>query len=185
METRDVSETSRDAHPAAGSHWDRDSWNIEPDSIALAFSALSPQTAGKVMKEAFYGTRRFEDFQNRSGLSRGILAARLSDLVSMGLLEKHPYRESGARERHEYRLTDKGRSLAPALIALTDWAAKWLVDPAGPTVTLTHRDCGAEVHAVIACEAGHQLGGVGEVAAVPGPGATPTADYRSDDSAGS
>ena len=179
-----MSEKSKDARKAAGSHWDRDSWNIEPDSIALALGALSPQTAGKVMREAFYGTRRFEDFQDRCGLSRGILAARLSDLVAMDLLEKRPYRESGARERHEYRLTDKGRSLAPAMIALTDWAAKWLVDSAGPTVTLTHRDCGAEVHAVIACEAGHQLGGVGEVAAAPGPGATPAADFQSDDSAG-
>lgn len=163
---------------------DRDSWHIEPDSIALALGALSPQTAGKVMKEAFYGTRRFEDFLRRCDLSRGILSARLADLVEMDLLEKRPYRENGARQRYEYRLTEKGRSLAPALIALTDWAARWLVGQPGPTIVLTHRDCGAGVHAGITCEAGHELAGVGEVVALPGPGATRSDAQRPSDSTG-
>ncbi|MFD9444698.1 winged helix-turn-helix transcriptional regulator [Streptomyces sp. NPDC060001] len=125
------------------------------------------------MKEAFYGTRRFEDFQRRCELSRTVLSARLRDLVAVGVLEKRPYREPGARERDEYRLTDKGRSLAPALVALNAWAERWLVNEPGPTVTLIHRDCGASVHAVITCTSGHEIAAAREIVATPGPGARP------------
>jgi DNA-binding HxlR family transcriptional regulator len=153
--------------------WDRDAWNLDPDSIALALSALSPRASGMVMREAFYGTRRFDDFLRRLQLSPGVLSTRLRELVADDLLMKVPYRAEGARERDEYRLTDKGRALVPALVALRAWADEWLMGPDGPTVVLRHRDCGAEVHTTMSCAAGHDVSCGREITVTPGPGARP------------
>ncbi|WP_405021666.1 helix-turn-helix transcriptional regulator (plasmid) [Kitasatospora sp. NBC_00070] len=126
------------------------------------------------MREAFYGTRRFEDFLSHIDVSTGVLAARLRELVEEGILEKRPYQEPGARVRDEYHLTDKGRSMLPVLVALIDWADRWLGEPAGPTVILRHRDCGAPVTAAVVCAEGHRVAGPRDVLATPGPGAQPT-----------
>lgn len=151
--------------------WRRGQWDLHPDSIDLALESLSPRTSSAVIREAFYGTRRFDDFLAHCGVSSGVLAARLRALVGDQILEKVPYREPGARSRDEYRLTDKGRSLAPILIALNDYADRWLIDRSEATVLLRHQACGAPVHAVVICEAGHWMESVREVVAVPGPGA--------------
>jgi len=139
----------------------------------LALSALSPRTSGMIMREAFYGSRRFDEFLRRLRLSPGVLSARLRDLLTMGLLQKVPYREAGARERDEYRLTDKGRALIPVVVALLCWADEWLIEPDGPTVVLRHRECGAPVRATITCAAGHDIANGRDIAATPGPGARP------------
>jgi DNA-binding HxlR family transcriptional regulator len=124
-----------------------------------------------VIREAFYGTRRFDDFLQHCGVSSGVLAMRLRALVDDQIMEKVPYRDPGARSRDEYRLTDKGRSLAPILIALNDYADRWLINRSEATVLLRHRECEAPVHAVVICEAGHWIESVRDVVAVPGPGA--------------
>ncbi len=154
-----------------GENWDRDAWDLEPDSVALALSVLAPPTMGMIMREAFYGTRRFEDFQRRTGMSTGVLAARLRELVAQDMLVKVPYREAGARERAEYRLTVKGRELVPIMVAMIGWADRWLTDDRQPTVSLVHRDCGALVEAVLRCTDGHDVGAPSQIAARPGPGA--------------
>ncbi|MDO0916647.1 helix-turn-helix domain-containing protein [Streptomyces sp. DT2A-34] len=155
--------------------WDRDAWDLEPDSVALALRVMSPRTAGVIMREAFFGTRRFEDFLRHVDVSSGVLSARLRELVDEGMLEKCPYREPGARVRDEYRLTDKGRSMLPVLVALIDWADHWLVGPQGPTVQLLHRDCGAPITASVTCASGHSITAPRNVIAAPGPGARPAA----------
>ena len=146
-------------------------WDLEPDSVALALSVLAPPTMGKIMREAFYGARRFEDFHRRTGISLGVLSARLRELISQGLLRKVPYKEPNSRIREEYRLTDKGRALIPTMIAMIDWADRWLTREKKPTVTLRHRDCGAPVHAVLRCERNHHVEPGRDVVASPGPGA--------------
>jgi DNA-binding HxlR family transcriptional regulator len=83
-----------------------------------------------------------------------VAAARLKDLVEVGLLERQPYQEVGKRTRLEYRLTEMGADLFPALVALNQWGDRWLT-PAG--VEMQHHDCGARVHAELRCEAGHPL----------------------------
>jgi hypothetical protein len=64
-----------------------------------------------VLREAFYGLRRFDELQHAVGCARNVLSARLATLVEHGLLRKEPYREPGARTRTEYRLTEKGLEL--------------------------------------------------------------------------
>jgi DNA-binding HxlR family transcriptional regulator len=108
-----------------------------------------------VLREAFYGVRRFEDFHRGVECARNMLSARLATLVAEGILARAPYRDPGSRRRHEYRLTDKGRELLPVVIALLQWGDKWQADPEGPAVIVRHRDCNAEVGVVVQCAAGH------------------------------
>jgi DNA-binding HxlR family transcriptional regulator len=168
-----VSDTAGPVDTGHEPRWDRESWDLEPDSIVLALESLRPRTSGAIIREAFYGTRRFDDFQRHCGVSPSVLSTRLHAMISDGLLEKVPYQVPGARARDEYRLTDKGRSLAPILIALNDFADRWLLESSESTVTLRHRDCGEQVHATITCEAGHHIALAADVIASPGPGARP------------
>ncbi|ELS52829.1 winged helix-turn-helix transcriptional regulator [Streptomyces viridochromogenes] len=166
----DEAEAATDGHPQG---WRRDAWDIEPDSINLALRSLSPRTTGVIIREAFYGTRRFDDFERHCGISPSVLSARLRDLVADGILEKTRYRAPGARGRDEYRLTDKGRALLPILIALNDWAERWIVPAGSSTVSLLHRDCGSPVRTAVTCACGHDITAPAQVSAAPGPGARP------------
>ncbi len=159
---------------------DRDEWDLTPDSVQRAIEHLVPASAGKVVREAFYGTRRFDEFVRRTGLTAPVLSARLRDLESSGVIEKRPYQKPGQRTRHEYRLTEKGRDLGTALVALLEWADRWLPGPAGATVALEHRGCGAPVHAALECEAGHRGVDIADVTAMPGPGARRAGETNQD-----
>lgn len=118
------------------------------------------------MREAFYGTTRFEEFADRVGLSDPVTAARLRDLVADGLLEREAYREAGQRTRQRYRLTEKGADLFPVLAALMQWGDRWENDGGG--VELRHQGCGAKVGVELRCRAGHELQSSDlELAAVP------------------
>lgn len=170
-----MSDTAEPADAGHEADWDRDAWDLEPDSIVLALEALRPRTSGAIIREAFYGTRRFDDFLRHCGISPSVLSTRLQAMVSDGLLEKVRYQTPGARGRDEYRLTDKGRSLIPILVALNDFADRWLLEPCGSTVILQHRNCGARVHGTVACESGHQIAAPADIVASPGPAARPVA----------
>lgn len=150
---------------------DRDSWDLEPDSVQRALDALTPRSGGQVMREAFYGTRRFDGFLRRTGLTAPVLSSRLRELERAEMLYRVPYREPNSRTRHEYRLTPRGRDLAVAIVALLEWADRWLPGPDGPTILLRHRKCGGEVRAQLACAEGHPDLPIAAVELVPGPGA--------------
>ncbi len=80
-----------------------------------------------ILRDAFRGVRRFDDFQASLGIARNLLSRRLKRLVEAGLLETRPY--SDRPPRHEYRLTDKGRDLYPVLMGLLDWGNRWAPHP--------------------------------------------------------
>jgi len=124
-----------------------------------------------VLREAFFGIRRFDDFHRVLGCARNLLSDRLAKLTDHGVLERVAYREPGQRTRHEYHLTEKGLDLQPALVALMQWGDRWTADADGPPVEIRHRGCGAKVDAVLACEEGHGALAPRETEAVPGPGA--------------
>jgi DNA-binding HxlR family transcriptional regulator len=132
----------------------REGWSASRCSIGRAMQVVGTRSAFLLLREAFYGTTRFDDFAERVGISQPVAAARLKELVDEGLLEREPYQQPGQRTRMQYRLTDKGAELFPALAALMQWGDRWL-GPAG--VELRHRDCGAEVHAELRCTEGHRL----------------------------
>lgn len=108
-----------------------------------------------VLRDAMNGVRRFDDLRRHVGLSEAILADRLRKLVAAGVLETTPYREPGSRTRHEYRLTEKGWDLWPAMIALKQWGDRYTADPEGTAWQVSHHDCGEPVSTVVVCSAGH------------------------------
>ena len=132
----------------------RSAWSAERCTIAKAIEVVSTRSAMLLLREAFYGTTRFDDFAERVGISQPAAAARLKELVDEGLLERAPYREPGQRTRQAYRLTEKGADLLPVLVSLKQWGDRWLA-PSGAPVELSHRDCGELVHAELRCAAGH------------------------------
>ena len=115
---------------------------------------VGARSAFLLLREAFYGTSRFDDFAERAGISQPVAAARLRELVADGLLAREPYQEPGQRTRMEYRLTEKGAEFFPVLAALMEWGDRW-VRPA--PLEFRHRDCGAAVHSELRCAEGHQV----------------------------
>ena len=140
-------------------------------SIARTLELVGEKWTLLVLREAFYGLRRFEDFQSTIGCVRNVLSTRLQKLVEGGILERHPYREPGQRERYEYRLTAKGLELLPVLIALMQWGDRWTADPSGPAVEVRHRECDSEVGVKLTCDAGHTGLSARDTYVSPGPGA--------------
>ena len=146
-------------------------YSLDNCSIGRSMQVLGEKWTLLVLRDAFNGIRRFEDFQQRLGVSRPLLSQRLQTLVSEGVLHRVPYQQPGARVRHEYRLTDKGRDLYPAIVALMQWGDRWLADPEGPPVILEHRDCGARVGVRLVDADGHVLESLRDVKRRPGPSA--------------
>jgi DNA-binding HxlR family transcriptional regulator len=123
--------------------------------IDRAMQAIGTRSAILLMREAFYGTGRFDDFVTMSGLTEAVTAQRLRELVDAGLLAKQPYREPGQRTRYAYVLTDSGRDLMPAVFALGQWAASHV--PHRGTPRLSHAGCGGRVDVEFRCREGHAV----------------------------
>ncbi len=102
-----------------------------------------------ILRDSFMGVTRFEDFQQRLGISRNILQVRLGTLVRAGVLERVRYQEHPPRD--DYKLTAKGLDLWPVLNAMREWGDRYAA-PFGPPVTIVHRSCGSRTHGVLTCE---------------------------------
>jgi DNA-binding HxlR family transcriptional regulator len=146
-------------------------FSVDSCTIGRAMAVLGERWTIVVLREVFSGVRRFDDMRGRTGIPRQVLTGRLATLVQHGILRREPYREPGARVRHEYRLTDKGFDLYPVLIAVREWGDAHLADPEGPPMLTVHRDCGEPVHTELHCAAGHRVTAYRDVVPRPGPGA--------------
>lgn len=120
-------------------------------AVARASAVLGERWVWPILRSAFNGARRFEDYQRSVGVARNVLSDRLGSLVAHGILDKRPPSGSPGGRR-EYRLTDKGRALFPVFVALMEWGNDWtgLDDP---PVELFHKPCGHRTHPVVACSA--------------------------------
>jgi DNA-binding HxlR family transcriptional regulator len=125
-------------------------------SIARALSVVGDRWTLLVLREAFLRTRRFEDFQERTGAARNVLSDRLERLTRHGVLERRPYQERPTR--YEYRLTEKGLDLYPVMMALVGWGDRWLDDGRGQPIEHLHKPCGHIMHMEAVCsECGEHL----------------------------
>jgi DNA-binding HxlR family transcriptional regulator len=140
-------------------------YQSEHCSIARTLEIVGDRWTMLVIREAFFGTRRFEDFHRRLGIARTVLSDRLGRLVAEGLLEKERYQEAPVRD--EYRLTDKGSDLWPALMALMWWGDRYTTD-GPPPVVVVHRGCGGTVDERRVCTRCHAPLGPGDVLAARG-----------------
>ncbi len=140
-------------------------------SVAQCLEVVGEWWSMLIVRDAFLGVSRFDDFQQRLGISRNILMQRLGHLVEAGVLRKVAYSEHPPR--YDYRLTAKGRDLWPVLTTMRQWGDKYAA-PGGPPLQLTHTSCGQAADAELVCsECGEPIGPL-DVRALPGPGAVDT-----------
>ena len=129
-----------------------------------------------IIREAFLGTRRFEEFQGRLGIARNILTARLKKLCANEILDRVPVKE-GAK-RHEYILTAKGKDMMPLLVALTQWGDKWVYGEDNKPVIFLDREQGQPIPQVQVYSARGEALRPRDVMITAGPGATREARER-------
>ena len=119
-----------------------------------------------VLRDVFFGARRFDDIQANLGIARNILTLRLQRLVAEGVLE----RRRGERGRHEYVLTEKGLDLQPVLLSLAQWGERHRPHPDGPRLQFVERATGLPIAAMGAHSEDGRLLQPKDIRATPGPG---------------
>ena len=124
-----------------------DSLRLPTCSIGRAMDILGERWTLLILRECFYGVKRFSVMQRNLGIARNILSARLQLLVRTGILEKRRYQEEP--ERFEYKLTEKGLALYPAVVAIMRWGDEHLLQGDAPIV-LRHT-CGGVADPVMVC----------------------------------
>lgn len=139
-------------------------------SVARSLSVLGDRWTLLIVRNAFMGMRRFEQFQSNLGMTRHVLSDRLSRLVDANIFAKHPYQDNPPR--HEYRLTPKGKGLYPVLLALTAWGDEWLDEGQGPPLLYKHQLCGSTFTPTMACSCCAKPVRPQDVQPVAGPGLT-------------
>jgi DNA-binding HxlR family transcriptional regulator len=139
-------------------------------SIAGALEVVGERWSLLIVREVMLGVRRFDEIQADLGIARNVLQTRLTRLIENSVLEKRLYQERPPR--YEYRLTEKGLDLWPAIVALMKWGDRHAAPQAGPPVLLEHKGCGGAVDEHRICGACGARLSVRDVRALPGPGAT-------------
>jgi DNA-binding HxlR family transcriptional regulator len=146
-------------------------YDAEVCSIARALEVVGERWSVLIVRNAlFAGSTRFSDFQRSLGIATNILTTRLDGFVDAGIMRRHRYSEQP--EAYEYLLTEKGRDLAPALIALTEWGDRWAA-PDGPPIHYRHAVCGSDISHQVVCATCGRVEDPADVLALPGPGMPP------------
>lgn len=122
---------------------------IRPCSVARTLQIIGDRWSFLIIREFFYGVRRFDEFQTRLGIATNILSVRLKRLVEQGIAQREPYQN--APTRYEYRLTEKGLNLYNIMLVMMAWGDKWIFDNK-PPLLLTHTTCKHDFHAIIICD---------------------------------
>jgi DNA-binding HxlR family transcriptional regulator len=131
-----------------------------------ALALLADRWSFLIIREAFSGVHRYGQLQRSLGIARNILADRLSKLVEHGLLERVRYRTEP--DWYEYRLTERGLGLYPAIIAFFRWADTHYGDPQRPAVKIRHRSCGELTQPLLVCSECREPLGAKDVEIVSG-----------------
>jgi DNA-binding HxlR family transcriptional regulator len=125
------------------------------DAVELAVDVLSDRWTFLILREAYFGVRRYGQMQRNLGIARNVLAERLRKLVADGMLERVRYRTDP--DWYEYRLTDRALDLYPVIVGLMRWADRHLTDGhRDPSLQLVHRSCGRPAEPYLACSHCHE-----------------------------
>jgi DNA-binding HxlR family transcriptional regulator len=126
-------------------------------SIARTLDVVGERWTLLILRDAFNGVRRFDQFAERLPVARNVLTDRLQTLVEHGILRRERYQERP--DRYEYRLTEKGQELYPVLIGLLQWGDRHLAGADGPPLDLVHKECDSPIAAAVFCSGcGERLG---------------------------
>lgn len=138
-------------------------------SAARSLEVVGERWSLLIIRDALFGgVTRFSDFARRLGVARNVLAARLDGFVETGIMERFSAEGSAYQE---YRLTEKGRDLAPVIIALTDWGDRWAA-PNGRPIIYRHAECGGEIAQHLVCSECRKVIEHDQVCVELGPGMT-------------
>jgi DNA-binding HxlR family transcriptional regulator len=129
-------------------------------SVARTLSVVGDRWTLLILRDAFLGVRRFDDFQKSLGLTRHRLADRLKKLVEHEILERRRYQER----------PEKGIDLYPILIAIAGWGDRWMAGDEGPPLVYRHRGCGRLARPALHCPECGETVGARDITPLPGPG---------------
>lgn len=141
----------------------------EPCSLARTVSVIGDRWTLLILRDCFLRVRRFEEFQDRLGITRHLLADRLRKLVRAGVLRKSVYQ--ARPRRYEYRLTDRGLDLFPVVLAVVHWGDRHMAGKRGRPLLHEHSACGHTFDPVTTCSACGEALSARAVRVKPGPGA--------------
>jgi DNA-binding HxlR family transcriptional regulator len=119
-----------------------------PSSIAATLQVIGDRWSALLIRELFYGSTKFDEFQRHLGIATNILSQRLQRLDEHGIVDRRAYQLRPVR--HEYRLTEKGLDLYPVPLAMLAWGDRWLSGNQ-PPVRLTHRRCNKRLVPRLSC----------------------------------
>jgi DNA-binding HxlR family transcriptional regulator len=138
-------------------------------SVARSLEVVGEWWTLLIVREAFFGTRRFTDFEGNLGIAKNVLSERLAKLVDAGVMERTPV--VGRGNPHLYTLTAQGRELLPVVVALMQWGDRWIHGRKRAPVRVLERRSGKEVAQIeVTSPEGKPLS-LDDVVVVPGPGA--------------
>lgn len=136
-------------------------------SIQRTLDLIGDRWTLLILRDVFRGVRRFSRIQHDLGIAKNLLTDRLAALVDAGIVERVPYQDRPLR--HEYRLTEKGRALSPALLALMRWGDAWCSADGAPT-ELVHDECDTRLELQPWCTTCNSPVAPTQIASRPGPG---------------
>jgi len=140
-----------------------------PCSVARTLDIIGEWWTLLILRDVFYGVRRFEALRSHLGISRKVLTNRLQRLTEEEILKKVSYQENPTR--YEYRLTQKGLDLLPVLLTIMNWGDRWIAEPDETPVVFVHTGCGNKTTPKMVCSyCGEELT-AHNVIPTPGPGA--------------
>lgn len=136
-------------------------------SVARTLSVIGDRWTLMILRDAFLGVRRFEDFCSASGVTRHVLADRLRKLERHKIIRRVKYQEHPPRQ--EYRLTEKGIDLYPIVVSMTRWGDKYMVDKKGVPMELVHKGCGHVMMPEMVCPECDERVSARDIQPRPGP----------------
>jgi len=134
-------------------------------SLAQTLSVIGEHWTLLIIRDVFFGLRRFDQFRKDLGIARNVLSDRLKKLVEAGVLSK-----SEGNGHPEYRLTEKGLALQPVLLAMTHWGDTYMPNPSGKRLTFVDRRDGKPIKAMAVYAADGRKLKPKDIKARPGPG---------------
>lgn len=137
-------------------------------SLARGLDLIGDWWSPLIVRDLFLTVARFDDLVEDLGISRNLLTRRLKLLISNGIVERRAYRRRPLR--YEYGLTEAGRDLVPAILALTAWGDRWARPKEGSPILFVHKACGHRFEPRVTCSCCGEAISSETVKAVAGPG---------------
>jgi DNA-binding HxlR family transcriptional regulator len=137
-------------------------------SLARGLDLIGDWWSPLIVRDLFLGVVRFDELIENLGISRNLLTRRLKSLAAGGIIERSAYQRRPTR--HEYRLTEAGRDLVPAILALTAWGDRWARPKEGSPMLFVHKTCGHHFQPRVTCSACGEAIGSAAVKTIGGPG---------------